>query len=131
LITPSARKPLLVATVQHTGTFFALGQIKRDYLKDIDNWKRGDPVAFTHLDDHWMDHIRAWEGDILTTYRDVLETKASWISRGRDDLDLFYAQWKNWFEILMRDPLIIDVTNRRAPWRIDNWEEKVNSQWHR
>lgn len=127
MVLPTTGNPLLVATVQHTGTNFTLEKLGGLEQRPLRDFCGDTPLAFAHLDDYNMALVDAWDGPIITTYRDPMDCMQSWRNRGRK-LDAFYEQWRNWFLLMKRRPIVIDITHRRCSFELDGWERK--NSWH-
>ena len=131
---PTPENPLLVATVWHTGTTFVISKTAPCNATGIREFRHGvDSLAMQHVESRNMQDILEWPHDIVTTYRDVIETRESWLSRGLP-LTEFFEQWRNWFTLMeQRKPMVIDITHRE-PKTIKNWT-RVNSHrsqsWHK
>ena len=127
IVLPTNESPLLVATVQHTGTMFSLKKLYSLEQRPIREWIGDTPLAFAHLNDSEMRAIDDWQGAILTTYRDPIETRQSWLNRKRN-LDEYYEQWRNWFLLLQKKPMIVDITHKKCSFELNDWVRE--NSWH-
>lgn len=109
------RKPLLLATVQHSGSRQVLALLGREFkmLHERERSKPGE-ILFAHLVTKRMEAILSYDGPILTTRRPVDDIRASWIRRGRDlhELD---EQLDNYATLLREaKPYVIELGEWRS-----------------
>lgn len=105
---------ILVATVQHTGTHWLLGQFHRLgwTQRPLEEWSGDTPLAFCHLYDEMMPLVQNWRGFIVTTARPIEAIRDSFVRRG-ESLRALAAQILNWQMLLLRSPFIVEVEKWR------------------
>jgi hypothetical protein len=113
-MTPGGSVPILLATIEHSGTFRTLellGWPARGVcpVEEAHLAKPGQ-ILFAHLYDKVMDSImeHARSLPLMTTYRPVEAIRQSWINRGRDLKEL-EPQLANYRRLASLQPYVIHL----------------------
>ncbi len=102
---------MLLATVEHSGTFRTLGFLNRKVCPlEEEGLATEGSILFAHLYPKMMPLIRdaAKRMPVWTTSRPESAIRASWASRGRDTADL-EDQLSNYRELLGMRPYILTL----------------------
>lgn len=99
---------LIVATVEHSGTMALLRLLdsERRGMTPLEESVSG--FRFCHLYDHVMGLLLETDHEIITTDRDPVLIRASWVRRGRDLAELD-RQLANRARLLERKPFVVTI----------------------
>lgn len=106
---------LLVATIEHSGTFTLLGLLDYENRHIASPRERRDGLLFTHLYDSHMEAIleAASRMPSITTHRPVEDIRASWVRRGKDLAELNKQLLNYSTFVLLAKPYVVHLGERR------------------
>jgi len=103
LVMEKIKHPVVLATVQHTGSRFFVSLLQERYGAPWPIYQRNRPFYFDHCRDSNMDSIiaRVQEGaTLVTTFRPWEDCRISWAKRKVNTYDEFKEQYNNWISVI-------------------------------
>jgi hypothetical protein len=108
---------MILATIQHSGTFEAIGFLNRPlWPLELASTAPDGAILFCHLNDFFIGPVceRLARGEqVVTTYRDPEEIRGTWTRNGMDLAELD-RQLANYARLLELKPTVLNLGSVRG-----------------